>query len=216
MSACWREEQPFYFPYNNSVCAVCCPPLVCPKKAILQPVTTRMRTNGHSIHPKKWKAIKNGKRKTPIFLEKKRIGQASTKISNKKGAVAFFFLILLWHRLKNLANQGCSKLSIGRFQTTLLPLLGFSVLCSKFGQFEDWISFALELLRRQMLPLFFLFASFACLFCSYIFQTQLCFLQQKHRSRDYSCTTVQRSCFFLPLRFLLLGKSLRMRVLRFT
>ena len=53
MSACWREEQPFYFPYNNSVCAVCCPPLVCPKKAILQPVTTRMRTNGHSIHPKK-------------------------------------------------------------------------------------------------------------------------------------------------------------------
>ena len=92
--------------------------------------------------------------KLQFFWRKKRIGQASTKISNKKGAVAFFFLILLWHRLKNLANQGCSKLSIGRFQTTLLPLLGFSVLCSKFGQFEDWISFALELLRRQMLPLF--------------------------------------------------------------
>lgn len=162
------------------------------------------------------KSHKEWKEKNSNFSGEKRIGQASTKISNKKGAVAFFFLILLWHRLKNLANQGSSKLSIGRFQTTLLPLLGFSVLCSKFGQFEDWISFALELLQRQMLPLFFLFASFACLFCSYIFQTQLCFLQQKHRSRDYSCTTVQRSCFFLPLRFLLLGKSLRMRVLRFT
>ena len=153
--------------------------------------------------------------KLQFFWRKKESARLLLKSQTKKEPLHFFPHSALV-QVKNLANQGCSKLSIGRFQTTLLPLLGFSVLCSQFGQFEDWISFALELLRRQMLPLFFLFASFACLFCSYIFQTQLCFLQQKHRSRDYSCTTVQRSCFFLPLRFLLLGKSLRMRVLRFT
>ena len=94
----------------QQLCLLCSVLLLCvQKRAILQPVTTRMRTNGHSIHPKKWKAIKNGKRKTPIFLEKKKESARLLLKSQTKKEPLHFFPILLWHRLKILANQGLFK-----------------------------------------------------------------------------------------------------------